>query len=50
MMPFYSKTWNITYFLDTPPPKKKAQGYDWWQYGYTHKCLSIPTACVLDIY
>ena len=23
MMPFYSKTWNITYFLDTPPPKKR---------------------------
>ena len=31
-------------------PPKKAQGYEWSQYGYMHKCLSILAACGLDIY
>ena len=33
---------NKIYFLDTPPPKKKAQGYKRSHYGYMLKCLSIP--------
>ena len=35
-----------------PPPlkKKKAQGYKWSRYVYTHKCLSIPAAHDLDIH
>ena len=33
-----------------PPPPPKAQGYERSQYGYTHKCLSIPATCDLDIY
>ena len=33
-----------------PPPPKKAHGYVWSRYGYTHKCLSIPAARDLDIY
>ena len=33
-----------------PPPPKKAQGYKRSQYGYMHKCLSIPADCDLDIY
>ena len=28
MMIYYSKTRKIKYFLDPPPPKKKAQGYE----------------------
>ena len=47
MMLFYSKTRKMKYFLDPP---KKAQGYEWSQYGYMHKCLSIPAARDLDIY
>ena len=36
-----------------PPPThthKKAQGYKRSQYGYMHKCLSIPADRDLDIY
>ena len=41
----------IKYFWDPPPPpKKKAQGYKRSQYGYIHKCLSIPADRDLDIY
>ena len=50
MMLFNSETKKLKYFLDPPPPKKKAQGYERPRYGYTHKCLSIPTACDLDFY
>ena len=33
------------------PPPKKAQGYHKRsQYGYMHKCLSIPAGRDLDIY
>ena len=46
MMLCYSKTRKIKYFLNPP---KKAQGYERSRYGYTHKCLSIPAACDLDI-
>ena len=49
MMPFCSNTRIIKYFLDPPPPKK-AQGYERSRYGYTLKCLSIPTARDMDIY
>ena len=46
-MPFYSEIKKIKYFWDHP---KKAQGYEWPQYGYMHKCLSIPAIRDLDIY
>ena len=49
MMPCYSKTRKIKYFLDPPPPKKKAQGYKLSRYVYTHRCLSIQSARDLDI-
>ena len=49
MMLCYSKTRKGKYFLD-PPPKKKAQGYEWSRFVYTHKCLSIPAARALDIH
>ena len=32
MMLCYSKTWKIQYFLDPPPKKKKAEGYEWSRY------------------
>ena len=38
----------MKYFLDLPPPKKNAQGYERSQYVYTHKCLSIQSARDLD--
>ena len=47
---FHSKTKKIKYFMDPPPPKKKAQGYKRLQYGYTHMCLFIPAACDMDFY
>ena len=46
-MLFYSE---IKDLLDPPPKKKEAQGYKWWQYGNTHKCLFISAACDLDFY
>ena len=49
MMLCYSKTRKIKYFLD-PPPKKKAQGYEWSRYVYKHKCLSIQSTRDLDIH
>ena len=50
MMHCYSKTRKIEYFLDPPPPKKKAQGYELSRYVYMHKCLSIQSARDLDIH
>ena len=44
MMLYYSKTMNIEYFLDPPPPKKKGSGYDRSRYVNTLKCLSISAA------
>ena len=49
MMLCYSKIRKIKYFW-TPPPKKKAQGYERSRYVYTHKCLSIQSARDLDIH
>ena len=49
MMLFYSETRKIKYILD-PPPKKKPQGYEKLQYGYTHMCLSMPAVFDLDFY
>ena len=49
MMLCYSKTRKIKYFLDPPPPKKKAQGYERSRYVYTHKFLYITVARDLDI-
>ena len=49
-MLIYSKTKKIKYFLDPPPPKKKAQGYEWSRNVYTLMCLLIPAACDLDFY
>ena len=48
MMLFYSETKKIKYFLDPPPPKKKAQGYERSQYGYMHMCLFVPVTSDLD--
>ena len=50
MMLCYSKTRKIKYFLDPPPPKKKAQGYERSQYVYMLKCFSIQSARDLDIH
>ena len=51
MMLCYSKTREIKYFLDSPPPpKKKAQGYELSRYVYMHKCLSIQSARDPDIH
>ena len=50
MMLFYSETKKMKYFLDPPPKKKSAQGYEWLQYDYTHMCLFIAVACDLDFY
>ena len=37
-------------FWTTPLPTKKARGYEWSRYGYTHMCLLIPAACDLDFH
>ena len=50
MMLFYSETKKIKYFLDPPPPKKEAQGYERSRYGSKHMCLLIPAACDLEFY
>ena len=46
----YSKPRKIKYFLDPPPPKKKAQGYEPSRYVHTQKCFSIQLARDLDIH
>ena len=46
MMLCYSKTRKIKYFLDPPKRLKDTNDRDM----STHKCLSIPPGCDLDIH
>ena len=50
MMFCYSETRKIKYLLPPPPPQKKGSRIERSRYSYTHKCLSIPAACDLDIH